>query len=125
MSIRKFLVDGEPIKTPTVYKPVFATTSSEDTERTQDMILHNTVLGTVEGYDMTWNCLNSEDVAVILNSMMNKASFSFYHRCPLDVSGWRVGEFYAANYSLGAQRLQEDQELWSDLTINVRSINPI
>ncbi len=125
MSLRKFQIDGVEIKTPTQYKPVFATTSTEDSERTQDMIMHNTVMGTVEGYDMTWNCLSSSDIAQILNLMIDKSSFKFYHRCPLDVSGWRTGDFYASNFSMNTQRLQDNEELWTDLTINVRSIKPV
>ena len=122
----KFSIDGVEIKSPEVYKPVFSTTSTEDSDRTQDLIMHNTPMGTIAGYDMTWKQLTSQEIATILNAMMNKPSFSFHHRDPRDESGWADADFYASNFNMGAQRLGERTgELWSDLSINVRSIYPV
>ena len=122
----KFRIDGTEIKTPTDYKPVFATTSTEDSDRTQDLIMHNTPMGTIAGYDMTWKSLKSDEISTILNLMMNKPSFSFHHRDPRNASGWSDADFYASNFNMGAQRLGEREgELWSDLSINVRAIYPI
>lgn len=122
----KFTVDGTEIRTPTTYKPVFATTSTEDSDRTQDLIMHNTPLGTIAGYDLTWDSLTSEEISVIINSMMNKPYFQFHHRDPRQAGGWSTAEFYASNYSMQAQRLGEREgELWSGLSINVRSIYPV
>lgn len=120
-----FKVDGIIIKTPTSYKPVLATTSTEDSGRTQDLVLHNVVLGTVIGFDMQWDCLTSLEIYTILNAMIDKSSFLFYHRSPLSASGWETASFQASNFNMAAQRLQDGQELWSGLTINVRSINPV
>ena len=122
----KFMIDGHEIKAPDDYKPVFATTSTEDSDRTQDLIMHNTVMGTIMGYDMVWNNLTSAEISNILNLMMNKNSFRFNHRDPRSVSGWSEADFYASNFSMQAQRLGERTgELWSGLTINVRSIYPV
>ena len=122
----RFTVDGTEIRTPTTYKPVFATTSTEDSDRTQDLIMHNTPMGTIAGYDLTWESLTSEEISVIINSMMNKPYFQFHHRDPRQASGWSTAEFYASNYSMQAQRLGEREgELWSGLSINVRSIYPV
>ena len=119
----RFTIDGTAIKTPDTYKPVFATTSTEDSDRTQDLIMHNTPLGTIAGYDMTWKSLKSSEISTILNLMMNKPYFSFHHRDPRNASGWSTADFYASNFNMNAQRLGERTgELWSDLTINVRSI---
>ena len=121
-----FKIDGTTIKSPDVYKPVFATTSTEDSDRTQDLIMHNTPMGTIAGYDMTWNNLSSQEISTILMSMMNKSKFSFRHRDPRNASGWSTADFYASNFNMQAQRLGERTgELWSGLTINVRSINPV
>lgn len=124
--IARFEVDGVEIPAPTSYKPKFATTSTEDSDRTQDLIMHNTPMGTIAGYDMQWDSLNNEEVALILNSMMNKSSFMFRHRDPTVSDGWSISAFYASNYSLDTQRLgtESSQELWSGLQINVRAINP-
>ena len=61
----RFTIDGTAIKTPDTYKPVFATTSTEDSDRTQDLIMHNTPLGTIAGYDMTWKSLKSDRKSVV------------------------------------------------------------
>ena len=122
----RFSIDGTVIKTPDSYKPVFATTSTEDSDRTQDLIMHNTPMGTIAGYDMTWKSLKSDEISNILNLMMNKSKFSFHHRDPRNASGWSDADFYASNFNMAAQRLGEREgELWSDLTINVRSIYPV
>ena len=122
----RFSINGTTIKTPDSYKPVFATTSTEDTDRTQDLVMHNTPLGTIAGYDMTWKSLKSSEISAILNLMMNKPSFSFHHRDPRNASGWSTADFYASNFNMSAQRLGEQTgELWSDLSINVRSIYPV
>lgn len=123
---QKFMIDGTVIKTPDSYKPVFATTSTEDSDRTQDLILHNTPMGTIAGYDLGWSNLTSEEISTILTLIMNKPSFSFYHRDPRVASGWSTASFYASNFNMQAQRLGEQTgELWSGLTINIRSINPV
>lgn len=122
----RFSIDGIIIKTPDSYKPVFATTSTEDSDRTQDLVMHNTPMGTIAGYDLTWKSLKSGEISAILNLMMNKPSFSFHHRDPRNASGWSTSAFYASNFNMNAQRLGEQTgELWSDLSINVRSIYPV
>lgn len=120
---RKFQIDGVDIKAPTSYKPVFATTSTEDSDRTQDLIMHNTPMGTIAGYDMQWDQLTTEEAQTILKGMMNKPSFSFYHNDVLN--GWVSRDFYASNFNVQAVRLKDGEELWTGLTINVRAINPI
>lgn len=123
MATRKFQIDGVDIKAPTSYKPVFATTSTEDSDRTQDLIMHNTPMGTIAGYDMQWDQLTTDDARLILRLMMNKSSFSFYHNDVLN--GWVTRDFYASNFNVQAVRLKDGEELWTGLTINVRAINPI
>jgi len=121
----KFSIDGQEIKTPTDYQPVFATTSTEDSDRTQDLIMHNTPMGTIAGYNMKWTNLSWEECATIINLMKNKSSFSFHHKDPCNPGGWSDADFYASNFQMSAQRLKDGQELWSDLAINVRSIYPV
>lgn len=121
-----FKVDGTTIKAPDGYKPVFATTSTEDSDRTQDLVMHNTPMGTIAGYDLTWSNLTSAEISTILRSMMNKSKFLFNHRDPTEASGWSEAYFYASNFDMQAQRLGERTgELWSGLTIKVRSTNPV
>lgn len=119
-----FKVNGVRIKTPTEYRPVFATTSTPDSDRTQDMIMHNTPMGTVEGYDMSWESLTFDEMQTILHGMVNRSSFAFHYASPYR-GGWVDGQFYASNFSMDTQSLKEDVQKWTGLSINVRSINPI
>ena len=125
MQTEFFEIDGVQIATPTQYKPIFATTSTDDSDRTQDLVMHNTPIGTVAGYDLVWKSLRNNEISTILNSMIDKPSFLFHHKSPLSPDGWLDADFYATNFSMGAQRLQDGEELWTDLSISVRSINPI
>lgn len=125
MQTEFFQIDGVTIATPTSYKPVFATTSTSDSDRTQDLVMHNAPIGTVAGYDMVWSRLRNDEISTILNSMLNKPSFVFHHKSPLSPTGWIDADFYAANYNMGCQRLKDGEELWSDLSISVRSIYPV
>lgn len=119
-----FKIDGQVIKTPTQYKPVFATTSTDDSDRTQDLVMHNTPMGTIEGYDMQWDNLTPSEISQILRLIINKRSFSFFHPSPY-YGGWVESSFYASNFSMDAMNLKDGEEKWDGLTINVRSINPI
>lgn len=47
---RPFQFNGEAVITPNVFKPALATTSTEDSDRTQDLVMHNTPMGTIESY---------------------------------------------------------------------------
>lgn len=121
----QLMVDGVVIKPPKEYKPVFSTTSTEDSDRTQDLVMHNTPMGTISGYDMTWGNMTWAELATILNSMLNKSSFMFHHASPLHPNEWIDEEFYAASYNMAAQTLKDNMEKWTGLTISVRSINPV
>lgn len=123
--LERFKVDGVQIRTPFTYKPVFATTSTEDSDRTQDLKMHNTVMGTVYGYDMTWERLRWDEISVIISSMINKNSFIFHHPSPLVPWQWIDSAFYVADFNMDAQDLSEGVGVWTNLSINVRSINPV
>ena len=66
-----FTVDGVAIAAPSTYKPVFATTSTKSSKRDQELSMHNSPMGTIGGYDLTWDVLSWEEIAVILNGMIN------------------------------------------------------
>ena len=118
------------IKAPIEYKPVLATTSTEDSDRTQDLVMHNTPMGTIVGYDMVWGDMSTDDVRMILDLMLNKSSFSMHHFSILD--GWRYDDFYASNFNVEGVRLRQyrykgnlyNEESWKGLSINIRAINP-
>lgn len=119
-----FKINGIQIATPTSFKPVFSTTSTEDSNRTQDLVMHNSPMGTIEGYDLQWDNLRPGEISTILQNVINRSSFSFYYPSPY-YGAWVEKLFYASNFSMTAQTLKEDNEKWDSLTINVRSINPL
>ena len=119
----RYAIDGTEIRTPITYKPQFATTSTEDSDRTQDLVMHNTPMGTITRYDMTWGHLSTEEVQSILSLTMNKPKFQFHH---FDIfMGWTNKDFYASNFSVDCVRITEEGEVWEGLTINFIAINPI
>lgn len=119
------------IPAPITYKPVLSTTSTEDSDRTQDLIMHNTPMGTIVGYDMTWGDLKTEEVQMILKLMLNKSYFNMHHFNIL--TGWAYDDFYASNFNVEAVRLRQyrykghlyNEESWKGLSINIRAINPV
>lgn len=123
--MEEFKIDSVVIAAPSTYKPVFATTSTDDSGRDQNLVMHNTPIGTIAGYDMTWELLTWEEISTILNAIMNKKQFSFHHKDPTIPNQWVDKTFYASNMDMAAQTLEDDEEMWEDLSINVRRIDPI
>lgn len=124
MARKNFQLNGIDIKNPSSFKVVFATTSTEDSDRTQDLVMHNTPIGTIAGFDITWEILTESEISAIMQQMINRAEFSFY--CPNPHTGkWETNSFYASNYSAAAFSLVDGEERWTDLSINIRSIRPI
>lgn len=121
----EFKIDGITIAAPSTYKPVFATTSTDDSGRDQNLVMHNTPIGTIAGYDLTWELLTWSEISTILNAMLNKSSFSFHHKDPTIPGTWVDRTFYASNFNMAAQTLEDEEEMWEDLSINVRRIEPI
>lgn len=119
------------IKAPETYKPVLATTSTEDSDRTQDLVMHNTPMGTIVGYDMTWGEMKTEEIKMILDLMINKPHFNMHHFDVLK-GNWGYDDFYASNFKMEAVRLRQyrykgklyNEELWGGLTINIRAKYP-
>lgn len=119
------------IKAPESYKPTLATTSTEDSDRTQDLVMHNTPMGTIIGYDMVWGDMSTEEAKKILDLMINKSYFNMHHFDILK-GQWSYDDFYASNFKLEGVRLRQyrykgtlyKEEVWKGLTINIRAINP-
>ena len=123
--MEEFKIDSVVIAAPSTYKPVFATTSTDDSDRDQNLVMHNTPIGTIAGYDMTWELLTWKEISTILNAIMNKKQFSFHHKDPTIPNQWVDKTFYASNMDMAAQTLEDDEEMWEDLSINVRRIDTI
>lgn len=72
-----------------------------------------------------WGSLTWEEIAAILNAVMNKNKYSFYHKSPLVPCRWITSDFYSADYSMEAQTLKDNEEKWTGLSISLRSIEPV
>lgn len=122
--MKNFSLNGISIACPTVFKPVFSTTSTDDSDRDQGLTMHNTPIGTIAGYDLTWDYLTFSEARTILNGMMNRSKFSFYHPDPT-LAAWVTKDFYATDYSMEAVYLEDKQEYWKGLNISIRRIDAI
>lgn len=125
MAVEQFKVDNVAIASPDSYKPVFSTTSTSDSDRDQSLDMHNTPIGTIAGYDMTWGILTNQEISTILNGMMNKSKFLFHHPDPT-AGTWSNKYFYATDFSMEGQDIVTiGEEIWKGLSISVRRIDAI
>lgn len=118
-------INGIVIKQPDEdgYSAVLATTSTDDSDRDMSLVMHNTPIGTVEGYDLKWSYPTLQEAALILQQVLNKPKFTV-HYMDIITGTWRDGEFYASNFNAPCKTLEEGEECWDELSFNIRGINP-
>jgi len=118
------MINGIKIKQPDEdgYVASLATTSTEDSDRDMNLTMHNTPIGTVEGYDLKWTDLSLTEAAEILQQVVNKSSFTV-HYMDILTGTWKDGEFYASNFNAPAGILKNGEECWDELSFNIRGIN--
>lgn len=121
---RPFEFNGIPVKTPNTFKANFATTSTEDSDRTQDLKMHNTPMGTISSYSLEWDYIEPEEVALILSQTMNLSEYSLRYLNPKSAK-WETGMFYTANYALGTLKQVNGRDTWESLSFNAVVINPV
>lgn len=121
---RPFQFNGVPVKTPDIFQPNFATTSTEDSDRTQDLVMHNTPMGTISSYSFEWRYIYPEEAALILSQIMNRSEYSLRYLNPL-TGTWTVGMFYTSNYSFGTLKHVNGRDAWESLSFNAVVINPV
>jgi len=80
---RPFEFNGIAVKTPDTFKPNFATTSTEDSDRTQDLVMHNTPMGTISSYSFGWEDIYIEEAALILQQIVNRSEYSLRFLNPM------------------------------------------
>lgn len=121
---RPFEFNEIPVKTPDVFRPNMATTSTEDSDRTQDLVMHNTPMGTVESYSFEWRYIEPVEAAKIVRQIKNKGQYKLrYLRA--DTGTWETGYFYTSNYSFGTLRVANGEFVWEKLSFNAVGINPV
>lgn len=121
---RPFEFNGIPVKTPDTFKPNGATTSTEDSDRTQDLVMHNNPMGTIESYSLEWKYIEPEEAAKIIQQIKNKSKYSLRY---LSISEgiWRTDNFYTSNYSAGTLKTVNGKFVWESLSFNAVVINPV
>lgn len=120
----KFGTYGAPDPDEDGYQVQFATTSTSSSGRTQRGNMVNTTMFTVEAYNLKWTDLPATVVKSILEQVMGKNSFSFYHY-NVYKAVWETGSFYVANINSPFYRLNDGEERVSELSFQVTGINPI
>ena len=121
---RPFEFNGIPAKTPNIFRPNMATTSTEDSDRTQDLVMHNTPMGTIQNGELEWRYIELDEAALILQQIVNKREYSLRYPNPL-TGRWEVSTFYTANYSLGTHMISNGKSVWESLSFNAVRINPV
>lgn len=106
------------------YAVQLATTSTAKSTRTQKGNMKNTVMFTVEAYNLKWTDISAKEASNILRQVMNKNEFDFYHFNAYKAQ-WETGKFYASNYNLPVVRLNNGEERYSELSFQVTCINPL
>lgn len=124
MSNRPFKFNNVETRTPDTFAPSLATTSTEDSDRTQDLVMHNTPMGTIESYNIEYKNITLPEASGILQQIINKQEYSFTH--PNVYTGtWVTKTFYTSNISIGTLKKSNGQDMWESLSFNAVGINPI
>lgn len=113
-----------PIPDEDGYTVQIATTSTDDSDRTQDMVMHNTPMGSVASYGLKWSDLTKEEVSLILSQVLDKPSFSA-HYFDVKTATWKDADFYATTFNITPINLAESQERIEELSFNIIGIKPI
>lgn len=106
------------------YSPAFAVTSSSNSTRTMRGVMKNSTLFTVEAYDLKWTDISAEAVKNLLQEIMGKDSFDFYHYNVYKAQ-WETGRFNVANINSPFYDLSEGNERADELSFQVTGINPV
>lgn len=124
MEDRPFEFNGIAVKTPDTFKPSLATTSTEDSDRTQDLVMHNTPMGTIESYAFEWKYIEPDEAAKIIGQIKNKSKYSLRFLSP-ESGAWETKQFYTSNYTFGTLRTSNGTFVWESLSFNAVGINPL
>ena len=106
------------------YTVKFSTTSTADSDRTFDLVMHNTPMGTIQSYGLKWTDNTAQEVAEILRQILNKSSFRVHYFNVL-TSRWENGEFYATSFEISPICLENGEERIDELSFDIIGVEPI
>lgn len=122
--LRPFEFNGIPVTTPNTFIPAMATTSTEDSDRTQDLEMHNTPMGTIESYAFYWENIDPKEAAFIIQQIKNKKKYALRH-LNADIGEWATKQFYTVNYTFGTLKTVNNKFVWESLSFNATGISPV
>lgn len=102
----------------------FETTYTEDSDRTQDGVLTETAMFTVEAFAYTASNLTQAEMSAILQIVAKGQRFLLHYLSPY-YGYWRDDWFYVGKGSLAIGAWIESDEVYSSLTFNMIGVNPI
>ena len=125
MSQEYYTINGIKIMQPTELMPFqFAVTSTPDSARTQDGVLHDTPMFTVESYSYSVTGLTAKEMSDFLKLVAKGQKFDFHYFSPY-YGEWRTDKFRVGQGSLKIRRVNEDNEWFDDVSCNIVGVNPI
>lgn len=119
-----FEIDDIKILTPYTFTPAAATTSTEDSDRTQDLVMHNTPIGTIESYNIGFEYIPVKEAAVIYQRIKNRNSYKLRYMSA-SLGEWTTGYFYTSNYSFGTLKMTNGEFVWEKMSFNAVGVNPV
>lgn len=121
---RPFEFNGIPVKTPDTFNPAMATTSTADSDRTQDLVMHNSPMGTIQSYNFEWRYIEPNEAAKIIQQVKNRKEYTLRY-LRFDTGMWTTGQFYSANYDGGSLTVVNGKFVWESLSFQATGIYPI
>lgn len=119
-----FTIEDTNIEQPTTYGVSFDTKSTDDSDRTQDLVMHNTPMGTIGNYEMGWEYISTGEASKILRLVLNKPQFKV-HYYDLYNDKWKTAYFCASNFEMTPLALEENYKYIDSLSFNIIGVNPI
>lgn len=116
--VGKFMIDGVEIPTPSSFTAGIEDISSSDTGRTMDGIMHKDVIAVKATYDCSWQLLNWDDCARILNAVDGKSRVQFTYPDPRVPNVFVTGDFYVGKRSAPAYVLVDGKERWKGVSFS-------
>lgn len=124
MREKPFEFNGIAVRTPEVFKPSAATTSTDSSDRTQDLVMHNTPIGTIESYNFEWKNIPTKEAAVIYRQIRNRKKYKLRYMSA-DTGNWETDYFYTSNYDFGTIKKVNGKDAWESFSFNAIMINPV
>lgn len=119
-----FEIDDIKIITPYTFTPSAATTSTEDSDRTQDLVMHNTPMGTIESYNIEFEYIPVKEAAAIYRRIKNRSQYKLRYMSA-SLGKWTTGQFYTSNYSFGTLTVANGEYVWKSLSFNAIGVYPV